>query len=114
MEKNPFIGQLDRKVVISEITTTNSAIGFNEETETVFCEPYAMLTDVSGSEDVDGKVIHLVNRKYKIRYRNEIAQRGNEMVLTDSTSGVEEKFKIIHTKVIGRKSHLELMCSRSE
>jgi len=114
MEQNPFIGQLDRKIVISEITTVNSAIGFNEETETIFCEPYAMLTDVSGSEDVDGKVIHLVNRKYTIRYRKEIAQRGHEMILTDSTSGAQERFKIIHTKLIGRRSHLELTCSRVE
>jgi hypothetical protein len=114
MEKNPFIGQMDRKIVISQITTTNSSIGFNEETETIFCQPYAMLTEVSGSEEVDGKVIHLVNRKYTIRYRKEIAQRGNELILTDSTNGVAEKFKIIHTKLIGRRSHLELICSRSE
>lgn len=113
MEKNPFTGQLDRKIVISEITTVNDSIGNNKETETIFCQPYAMLTDVSGSEDVDGKVIHLVNRKYTIRYRKEIAQRGHEMVLTDNTNGVE-KFKIIHTKIIGRRSHLELMCSLSE
>ena len=110
MDKNPFIGQLDRKIVISEITTTNSSIGENIETETIFCEPYAMLTDVGGGEDVDGKVFHLVDRKYTIRYRKEIAERGNQMILIDGL----QKFKINHMKLIGRRSHLELICSRSE
>jgi head-tail adaptor len=110
MEKNPFTGQLDRKIVIKEITTINNPIGENVETETIFCEPYAMLTELSGSEALDGKVIHLVDRKYTIRYRKEIAQRGNQMILIDGS----DKFKIIHSKLIGRRSHLELICSRSE
>lgn len=114
MDKNPFIGQLDRKIVIKEITTTNSAIGENIETETIFCEPYAMLTDISGSETLDGKIIHLVDRKYTIRFRKEIVERGNEMILIDPTNNSDEKFKIIHTKIIGRRSHLELICTRSE
>lgn len=110
MDKAPFIAQMDRKIAIYEITANDSDIGRNGESETLFCEPYAMLTEISGNESVDGKVFHLIDRTYTIRYRREISERGNEMILKDGN----ETFKITHVKLIGRRSHLVLNCSRNE
>lgn len=110
MDKKPFIGQLDRIVSIIEITNVLNSIHENKPTETIVCNPYAKMEDVSGSEQEDGKIIHLVDRKYTIRYREEIATKGHEMLLNDNG----EKFRIKHVKQIGRKNFLELICERNE
>ena len=110
MEKAPFIGQLDRKIVIIQITNVRDSMSVNKPTETTVCEPYAKMDDVSGTEDLEGKIFHLVDRKYTIRYREEIANKGHEMLLIDNG----QKFKIKHVKLIGRRSHLELICERNE
>lgn len=110
MDKKPFIGQLDRLVSIIEITNVLNSINESKPTEEVVFSPYAKMEDVSGGEQEEGKVIHLVDRKYTIRYRAEIATKGHEMLLDDNG----EKFKIKHVKQIGRKSFLELICERNE
>ena len=110
MEKAPFIGQLDRKIVIIQITNVRDSMSVNKPTETTVCEPYAKMDDVYGTEELEGKIFHLVNRKYTIRYRDIIANKGHEMLLIDN----DQKFKIKHVKLIGRRSHLELLCERNE
>lgn len=107
MVNKPFIGQLDRKVKIIELSVQQNAIGENKPVETVFCEPWAKLEDLSGNEDIDGKVIHLINRKYTIRYRAEILADGFKMILQDGN----QKFSVTHVKQIGRKQYLELYCN---
>jgi len=110
MEKKPFIGQLDRKIEIVQVTTNLNDLHEDVPTETKVFEPYAKMEDVSGGEEVEGKVIHLVDRKYTIRYRQEIALLGHEMILKDAG----QSFRIEHVKQIGRKSYLELICKRNE
>jgi head-tail adaptor len=110
MVKTPFIGQLDRKITITQIVNSRNSINVNKPTETTVAEPYAHMQDVSGNEELEGKVFHLVDRKYTIRYNQEIAKKGHEMLLLDDG----EKFKIKHVKQIGRRNYLELICERNE
>lgn len=107
MVNKPFIGQLDRKIKIVELLVQQNEIGENKPEEVVFCEPWSKLEDLSGNEDIDGKVIHLISRKYTIRYRSEILINGHKMILQDG----DHKFSITHVKLLGRKSFLELYCN---
>lgn len=106
MEKKPFVGQMDRKVQIVEVTKTKTSTGFEEDTDVAVCEPFAFMEEVSGGEDEEGKVIHLVDRTYTVRYRSEIKAGQNKLFLIDGS----QRYEVNHIKEIGRNSHLKLMC----
>jgi head-tail adaptor len=110
MDKTPFIGSLDTKITIINIVNSRNSINVNKPKEITVAEPYANMQDISGDEEVEGKVFHLIDRKYTIRYREEIAKKGHEMLLLHDG----EKFKIKHVKQIGRRNYLELICERNE
>lgn len=105
MEKTPFIGQLDRKIKIVELVKTRNTTGEMEFAQLVLSEPYAQMNDVSGSEDVEGKIRHIINRFYVIRYSETIRKRAFELVLIDN----EQQFNIYHAVEIGRKKFLKLL-----
>lgn len=56
--KNPFIGQLDRKIKILEPATIRNTTGEEEVVLNLLFEPWAQMMDVSGDEDVEGKIRH--------------------------------------------------------
>ena len=62
------------------------------------------MDDISGNEDVKGKVRHLINRIYVVRYDPVIKEKGTALVLIDEG----KEFEIIHISNIGRKDHLEI------
>lgn len=99
-----FIGQFDRVIELKEKTITQSSTGAEETTETVLCSPWAKMNDISGGEDVEGKVRHLVNRTYIIRFNPDVKAKGTALVLVDEG----RKFEIIHIVELGRKQHLEI------
>lgn len=105
MDKNPFIGQMDRKIQICELVKTRNSTGEEEVTQNVVASPFAYMNEVSGGEDVEGKIRHLINRTYTIRYNAAVLPNIIEKVLIDGT----ETFEIYHAKEIGRKRHLILM-----
>jgi hypothetical protein len=110
MGKKPFVGQMDRKVQIVEVTKTKTDTGFETDAEVTVCEPFAFMEEVSGGEDEEGRVIHLVNRTYVIRYRSEVLQKQNTLLLIDNGA----RFQVNHVMEIGRKSHLKLICKLYE
>lgn len=105
MEKTPFIGQLDRKIQIVELVKTRNSTGEMEVAQNVVSEPFAQMSDVSGSEDVEGKVRHIVNRYYVIRYNAMVRMRASELLVLDNG----QKFDIYHSIEIGRKRYLKLL-----
>lgn len=105
MEKTPFIGQLNRKIQIVELVKTQNSTGEMEVTQNVISEPFAQMNDVSGGEDVEGKIRHIINRFYVIRYSAMIRMRASELVVIDG----EQKFNIYHAMEIGRKQFLKLL-----
>jgi head-tail adaptor len=105
------IGQLNRPVILNKITYVASLTGEKVKTEVQFVNPlWAQLDDVSGNEDVDGKVIALKVRKYTIRYNDEVLNEGEKMTITDR-DGV---YNIHSVEQIGYKNYLTLKCSKRE
>lgn len=110
MSDNPFIGQMDRVIVVKSVTKTQNTTGEEEETLVTLAQPWAYMQDVSGAEDVEGKVRHIISRSYTIRYNATIAASGNEMKIVDGT----ETFDVYHVKQLGRKKHLQLLVTNYE
>ena len=69
---NPFIGQMDRKIQLVQKVKTQTSTGSEVSSEAVMASPFAYMKDMSGGEEVDGKVKHLVARTYTIRFNQEI------------------------------------------
>jgi head-tail adaptor len=104
MAKPIFIGQMDRVIQIKKKVITQTSTNAEVTAEELVCSPWAYMEDLSGNEDVEGKVRHLINRTYTIRYNAEVKSRGTALTLFDE----ERKFEIIHIVEIGRKQHLEI------
>lgn len=105
MAKVPFIGQMDRVVdIIEKSMALDSATNAETSTENVIASPWAFMDDVSGGEVVDGKIKHLVDRTYTVRYDPLILAGGNKLVVKDG----ETRFEVLHVIELGRKNRLEL------
>jgi head-tail adaptor len=110
MEKMPYIGQMCRMIqVIEEIKTRNST-GEEEVSDAMIAQPFAHLKEMSGSEDVEGKVRHSINRSYTIRYNAAVKVKANQLVVLDGA----DRFDVYHVKEIGRKRFLEIMVHQNE
>jgi head-tail adaptor len=107
---NPFIGQMDRKIQLVQKVKTQTSTGSEVSSEAVMASPFAYMKDMSGGEEVDGKVKHLVSRTYTIRFNQEIKTIGTALMLIDEA----RKFEILHIIEIGRKKHLEIRCKSYE
>lgn len=104
MEKKPFIGQLDRKVVILKTVKTQLPGGSVRLVEQVVICVFAKMDENSGNEELDGKVMHVVNRSYTIRYNQTVLNLGKDYILQDGNV----KYKIVNIAEIGRKQYLTL------
>lgn len=104
MEKKPYIGQMNHKIQLIEKVLGRTATGAEISTENLVCEPWASMNDVSGSEDVEGKVRHLVNRTYVVRFNPVIKSKGTTLILIDEG----KKYEIIHIIELGRNERLEI------
>ena len=79
----PFIGAMNRKITIIEKAIIRTSTGSEKTTEETICEPYAAMKDNSGSEDIEGKVIHLINRSYTIRANADVKSKGTKLIVID-------------------------------
>jgi len=103
--KTPYIGQLDHKIQVIKETLVQNALGEQKPTQSIIAEPWAFMEESGGNEDVEGKVRHLINRKYTIRYSSDILKNGSDYLVLDN--GI--KYEIYHVMAIGRKQHLQLL-----
>ena len=67
--------------------------------------PYAKMEENNGSEDVEGKVRHLVERTYTIRYNKDVLDNGHNYKVVDGSL----TFDIYHVKELARKRFLKLL-----
>ena len=105
MDTSPFIGQMDRKIEVCALTKTSNPTGEEEVSLTAIASPYAYMNEISGGEDVEGKIRHLTNRTYTVRYNLAFLSNTAELVVVDNG----QKFEVHHAKEIGRKKHIILM-----
>lgn len=109
MEKAPYIGQMNLKIKIVELVKTQNSTGEEVVTENVISEPFARMDEVSGSEDAEGKIRHIINRTYTIRKNTSVLRKATELIVHDDG----QKFSVYHVKKIG-KTHLLLLVNYYE
>ena len=107
--ENPFIGQMDRKIEVLLVSKIKSNAGGVTQSETLIASPFAYMKEVSGDEDPEGKIRHIINRTYTIRYNAQVLQRGTELKVKDGN----QFFDVYHVKELGRKKHLELLVTKN-
>lgn len=110
MAKNPFIGQLDRKISIIKLVKSQSDSGAATSTDEIVATPWSFMEEKGGDEDLDGKEMHRLERTYTIRYRSEIKNSGKDYQLDDDGT----RYQINHIEEIGRKRFLKLKVSLDE
>lgn len=110
MEKFPFIGQMDRKIKIVEPVTSQNATGEETVNYITLFEPWASMTDTSGGEDVEGKIRHITNRFYVIRYNALFMAKKTALMLEDD--GVQ--YSIFHFLEMGRKRFIKILVKEYE
>lgn len=110
MSKSPFTGELNRKIIISKEESIQNSTGQPEVNLVEVVKTYSKMVETDGDDQLDGKVIHLIKRKYIIRYHQQIALDGFKMVVDDNG----RKFSIYHVMEIGRRKHLALLVSANE
>ncbi len=104
MPKNPYIGQMDRKITLSVKNTIQSASGAETVQEETVCNPYAFMQDVSGNDVMEGKILSFTSRTYTVRYRREIMNFDSDLLLTDQG----KQYEVFDVSEIGRKKHIEI------
>jgi hypothetical protein len=105
MEKMPFIGQMHTIIKIVEKVETRNSTGEMDVTDIVIAIPVSFREDISGSEDVEGKIRNMIKRSYIIRYSDEIKAKGDDLVVIDGN----KRFDIYYIQELGRRRFLKLM-----
>lgn len=100
------MGELDTRIHIIQGIETISEIGEQKTADKVLMCVWAKLNEVSGGEDVDGKILHRTSRNFIVRYRKEIEQMRNTL----KVEYLDQKYDVLHVKTLGRKQYLELQC----
>lgn len=102
--RKPYIGQMDRKIKIYSFSKVQNSIGEEKIEKILLISPFASLNEGGGNENVSGKVMHLTNRNYIIRYNKNVIQSGVNYLINDN--GID--YEITHIIEIGRKAYLQL------
>lgn len=102
----PFVGQLDRRITLFETSKIKNEINEEKETDVVVCRPWAKVDEVSGGEEVEGKILHKTQRSFIVRFRDEINKKSNQLKVDFEGSF----YNVTHVKQIGRREYLELQC----
>lgn len=110
MKKVINIGTLDRKVSIYKKQTTKTATGESQVVEVLHKACWSLAEDKSGREEEDGKIYLLAIRDYTIRYDEEVAQSGEEMMIQD----YDGDYHIASIEHIGRRNYLRLKAIKRE
>lgn len=104
----PFIGKMDRKIQIYKVETIKNEVAEDIPKDILAVDTYAFMSDLSGTEDVEGKIRHIITRSYIIRKRDGLL-KSVEMKLVDG----DQSFNVYHVRQIER-SHLMLLVNTYE
>lgn len=108
--KRVYAGNRDTRIEIVGFTTVKNAINEDVKTEVSKGFFYSKLEDLSGAEDIEGKIIHIIKRTYTIPYNSEISNDGENMIIKDNS----KEFRIYYVEKIGRNLQLILKCTIRE
>jgi hypothetical protein len=110
MQKTPYIGQMDRKVSILKTVKVQTTTGSTKPVEQLVIKCAAMLAEKGGDEQLEGKIINVVNREYTIRFNSDILAKGKDYILQDALI----KYRILHVAELGRRRFLTLKVTVNE
>lgn len=107
-----YIGSLDSRIDLITVGTTQSETGAVTGPETIFITGLAaqLVAGNSGNEEEEGKITWQDNRKYKIRYLEQVLLTGTQMIIRDNALD----YDITHVAPVGRKRWLILSCTKRE
>lgn len=107
-----YIGNLDSRIDLITVGSTQSETGSVTGPETVFITGLAaqLISGNAGSEEIEGKIIWQNDRKYKIRYLEQILLIGTQMIVR--ADGLD--YDVTHVAPVGRKRWLILKCVKRE
>jgi head-tail adaptor len=93
-----------------KFVTTRNSTNEKEITEEVISEPFAHVQDISGSEDVEGKVRYMVTKSFTIRYNQVVNEFKNQLGLNFEG----KRYDVVNVVEIGRKTHLKIIVKNYE
>jgi len=109
-KKVAHIGQMDRRVELIKYDKTITDTGERTKIEVSLGFVWSKLQDVSGTEEIEGKVISLSVRRYIIRWRNDVVQSGVTFYIKDE----DGEYNVHSVEHQGRKEYLVLKSSKRE
>lgn len=100
-----YVGQMDRYIALVIKKSVKSTTSGAESVQDVSLgSEFAYMEDTSGTEVVEGKIRHLVNRIYVIRYDENILKQKTNLILIDEGN----RFEVTHIIEQQRREYLEL------
>lgn len=99
-------GQLNKRIAVKSITYNRSAIGEPEQVSQLLVDCWAKKVDVSGNEEIEGKVLVVNVVNFYIRYRENIAENATQMYVVYKS----KEYNIVAVSENGVKAYLELKC----
>tara|TARA_B100000768_G_scaffold46545_2_gene45345 strand:+ start:6399 stop:6740 length:342 start_codon:yes stop_codon:yes gene_type:complete len=108
--KRAYAGTRNTRIEIVGFTTVKNALNEDINTEVSKGFFYALLNDLSGAEDVEGKIIHIIKRTYTILYNTDIQNNGENMIIKDNG----KEFRVYYVQEIGKNLQLLLKCTVRE
>ncbi len=107
----PLAGELRTPVKFLEVTGGRNKINARIDVPVELVTVFAKREDVSGSESLeDGTVIALQVRRYFIRFRQDLYDKGTKLIIQDGTT----KWNIHYMGVLGNDQFIEIKCGKSE
>lgn len=109
MAKKIFIHELNTVIEIFTVTQVKDDLtGESTETDILLGGLHTKRIDVSGEEELNGKMVSVNIRKYICRYNKNIMLNGTDMYIVDE----DGKFDIHFVESIGSRYMLSLKCSK--
>lgn len=111
MSKQPYIGQLEYPIsVVRQVKTRGTTGEARVDSYDTVANLKSALNKQSGKDDVEGKVRSLIDRSYVVRYRPELLEDTDTLLVLDRG----EKYRVYNVVEITRKRYLEILVTRFE
>jgi head-tail adaptor len=111
VEKLPYIGQLDYPITVEREQTVRSTTGEQRVSSyQVIANLKSAIKRQNGKDDVEGKVRSLIDRSYVVRYRPELLEDTDTLIVRDRN----EKYRVYNVIEIKRRRYLEILVTQYE
>lgn len=103
MERS-FIGQFNRRITLSYNLEVKTTTGGNTDQVVEIGTVSSKYLEKSGTMSQEEKIVHTNTREYAIRYRKDVWQHRNELLITDG----DVTYRVYHAVEVDRNKFLKL------